>query len=81
MTIKELNQERMDPDFWDDPDRAREIEKRIARNEEWIEAWEDVKQQAEDIETLRLLAEEEDEDIADEIAAGGPGARKQTRPP
>ena len=69
MTIKELNQERMDPDFWDDPDRAREIEKRIARNEEWIEAWEDVKEQAEDIETLQLLAEEEDEDLEDEIAA------------
>jgi len=69
MTVKELNQERMDPDFWDDPDRAREIEKRIARNEEWIEAWEDVKEQAEDIETLQLLAEEEDEDLEDEINA------------
>jgi len=69
MTVKELNQERMDPDFWDDPDRAREIEKRIARNEEWIEAWEDVKERAEDIETLQLLAAEEDEDMSDEIAA------------
>jgi len=69
MTIKELNQERMDPDFWDDPERARDIEKRIARNEEWIEAWEDVKEQAEDIQTLQLLAEEEGEDLEDEIAA------------
>lgn len=34
MTIEELNQERMDPDFWDDPDRAQEIEKRIAREKE-----------------------------------------------
>ncbi len=69
MTVEELNQERMDPDFWDDPDRAREIEKRIAREEEWIEAWEDVKEQAEDIETLQLLSEEEGEDMSDEIAA------------
>jgi peptide chain release factor 2 len=69
MTVKELNQERMDPDFWDDPDRATEIEKRIAREEEWIEAWEEVKEQAEDIETLQLLAEEEDEDMDDEISA------------
>ena len=69
MTVKELNQERMDPDFWDDPARAREVEKRIARNEEWIEAWEEVKQQAEDIETLQLLAEEEDEDMDAEITA------------
>ncbi len=69
MTVEELNQERMDPDFWDDPDRAREIEKRIAREEEWIEAWEDVKEQAEDIETLQLLSEEEGEDMSDEIDA------------
>jgi peptide chain release factor 2 len=59
----------MEPGFWDDPDRAREIEQRIAREKEWIEAWEDVKEQAEDIETLRLLAEEEDEDLEDEIFA------------
>ena len=69
MTVEELNQERMDPDFWDDPDRAREIEKRIAREEEWIEAWEDVKEQAEDIETLQVLSEEEGEDMSDEIDA------------
>ena len=69
MTVEELNQERMDPDFWDDPDRAREIEKRIAREKEWIEAWEDVKERAEDIETLQLLAEEEDADMEEEIAA------------
>ena len=69
MTVEELNQERMDPDFWDDPDRAQEIEKRIAREKEWIEAWEDVEERAEDIETLQLLAEEEDADMEEEIAA------------
>jgi len=57
----------MDPDFWDDPDRAREIEKRIAREEEWIEAWEDVRERADDIETLQLLAEEEGADLDDDI--------------
>ena len=69
MTVEELNQERMDPDFWDDPDRAQEIEKRIVREKEWIEAWEDVEERAEDIETLQLLAEEEDADMEEEIAA------------
>jgi len=68
-TIEELNRERMDPDFWEDPDRAKEIEQRIAREEEWIEAWEDVREQAEDVETLQVLAEEEDEDLEDEIFA------------
>jgi len=67
--IEELNRERMDPNFWDDPDRAREIEKRIAREEEWVEAWEALKEQAEDLETLQLLAEEEDADLEDEIFA------------
>lgn len=66
-TIEELNRERMDPDFWNDPDRAQEIEKRLAREEEWVEAWEDVQEQAEDIETLQLLAEEEDADLEQEI--------------
>ena len=59
----------MDPDFWDDPDHAKEVEQRIAREQEWIEAWEDVKEQAEDIETLQMLAEEEDEDLEAEIFA------------
>ena len=77
ITIEELNQERMDPDFWDDPDRAREIEKRIAREEEWIEAWEDVKEQAEDLETLQLLAEEEDEDLESEIFAEAEALEKK----
>lgn len=77
MTIEELNQERMDPDFWDDPDRAREVEQRIAREKEWIEAWEEVKEQAEDIETLQLLAEEEDEDLEEEIVAEATALEKQ----
>jgi len=69
MTIKELNQERMDPDFWDDPDHAKEVEQRIAREQEWVEAWEDLKEQAETLETLQLLAEEEEEDLEEEIFA------------
>lgn len=68
-TIEELNQERLDPDFWDDPDHAQEVEKRIARENDWIEAWEEVKELAEDLETLQLLAEEEGEDLQDDIAS------------
>jgi len=68
-TIQELNQERLDPDFWEDPDHAREVEKRIAREQEWVEAWEELKERAEDLQTLQLLAEEEDEDLEEEIFA------------
>lgn len=58
----------MDPSFWDDPDRAKEVEKEIAREEEWIERWEQVNRQAEDLETLQVLsAEEDDADLEKEI--------------
>jgi peptide chain release factor 2 len=67
-TVEELNQERMDPSFWDDPEHAQEVEKQIAREKEWIEAYEDLKERAENIQTLQLLAEEEGEDLRDEIA-------------
>lgn len=67
--VEELNQRRLDPNFWDNPDEAREVEKRIAEEKDWIESWEKLKQQAEDIETLMLLAEEEDADLQDEIFA------------
>ena len=55
ITIEELNQQRLDPSFWDNPDRAREVEKRIAREQEWVEAYEDLKERVETIETLQLL--------------------------
>lgn len=67
----------MDPDFWEDPERARDVEKRIARNEEWIEAWEEVKEQAEDIQTLQLLADEEGEDLDEEIFAEAEALEKR----
>ncbi len=67
--IEELNHERLDPTFWDDPDRARTVEQRIAREQEWIDAWEALKEQAETIETLQLLAAEEGENLSDEIQA------------
>ena len=65
--IEELNQERLDPTFWDNPDEARKVEQRIAEEQDWIDKWEALKEQAEDIETLLLLAEEEDADLKDEI--------------
>ena len=68
-TIEELNQERMDPSFWDDPKHAKEVEQQIAREKEWVEAYEDLRERAENIETLQLLADEESEDLEDEIFA------------
>jgi peptide chain release factor 2 len=68
-TVAELGQERLDPSFWDDPEHAQEVEKQIAREEEWIAAYERVERRAEDIETYQELADEEDADLQQEIFA------------
>ncbi len=66
-TVEELNQKRLDPSYWDDPNEARKVEQRISAEKEWLDAWEIVKRQAEDIETLLLLSDEEDADLSGEI--------------
>jgi len=76
-TVEELNQERMDPSFWDNPEHAKDVEKQIAREKEWIEVYEDLKERAENIETLQLLSEEEGEDLRDEIVAEAEALEKR----
>lgn len=65
--IAELNQKRLEPGYWDDPQAAQATEIEIAAEKEWTDAWDALKRQAEDIETLLELAEEEDEDLRGEI--------------
>lgn len=66
--VEELNHLRLDPTFWEDPEQATRIEKEIADEQDWLQAWERVKRRADDVETLLVLAdEEEDADLADEI--------------
>lgn len=66
--VEELNARRLEPGFWDQPEEARQVEKRIAEEQDWLDSWDDLKRQAEDVETLIELAdEEEDADLAEEI--------------
>lgn len=66
--VEGLNQKRLDPSFWDDADSARIVEKEIAAEQSWLDDWEVLKRRSEDVETLLLLAEEEeDADLAGEI--------------
>lgn len=67
--IEELSQRRLEPGYWDNPREAQRTEKEIAVEKEYVDAFDRVNRQAEDIETLLLLAEEEGEDLADEIGA------------
>ncbi len=59
----------MAPGFWNNPERAREVEKQIAEEESWVTAWERLRRQAEDVQTLLELQQEEPEaDLQEEIA-------------
>ena len=58
--IEELNQQRLDPDFWNHPQEAKEVEKQIAEEKDWVQAWERLHSRSEDLETLILLQDEEE---------------------
>lgn len=72
-----MAQARLRPGFWDNPEQAQEIEKKIAALNTWIDAWEEVTEHAENIETLREMASEEDADLASEIEAEMKPLRKK----
>lgn len=67
--VDELSQRRLDPSFWDDPEAAQLVEKEIAAEKDWIEAWHALAERVENVETFRLMASEEDEDLSAEIGA------------
>ncbi len=69
VTVAELEALRLDPSFWNDSDRARDIEKQLAAENTWVNDWKAVERSAEDLETLLLLADEEDEDLTAELEA------------
>ena len=59
--IERLSQKRLDPSFWDNPTEAQRVEKEIAAQKAWIDAWDSVKGRAEDIQTLIELSDEEED--------------------
>jgi peptide chain release factor 2 len=65
--MDELSQKRLDPTFWDDPASAQQVEKDIATEKDWLEGWRAISERVENVETFRLMAAEEGEDLSDEI--------------
>lgn len=65
--MQALNQRRLDPDFWNNSDEAQRVEQAYAAEKTWVDAWNGLKERAENVETLLLLAEEEDADLDQEI--------------
>ncbi len=68
----------MDPEFWNRPDEARDAEKQLAAEQQWVEAWDALRRRSEDLETLVLMHEEEGEGsgLEADIAAEAEALRK-----
>ena len=64
-----MSEGRLKPGYWDDPTTAQAAEKEIAAEKEWVDAFDRLRRQADDVETLLELAEEEEEDLEAEIRA------------
>ena len=58
-TLADLNARRMDPEFWNDANAAREVEKKAAAEKSWLDDWQALTDARESLETWRLFAAEE----------------------
>jgi len=67
--IEELNRKRLAPDYWNDAEAAQATEREIASEKTWLDAYATISEHAEDLSTLLELAEEEGEDLDQDIAA------------
>jgi peptide chain release factor 2 len=67
LKVEELNERRLDPEFWSDPARARSVEQEIAMEKSWLDDFDALVRRSEDVETLIELAAEEDADLVAEI--------------
>ncbi|MDQ7052147.1 MAG: peptide chain release factor 2 [candidate division KSB1 bacterium] len=60
--IAQLEEKTADPAFWNDQAEAQKVMREIAARKEWVQAFENVMQKAEDLEVLIEMAEEDGED-------------------
>ncbi len=65
--LASLAQKRLEPGYWDDSRAAQRTEKDIVEQSSVVDAWDDLRRRADDVETLLELAAEEGEDLDDEI--------------
>ena len=66
--VQELNDMRLDPEFWNDPNAARKVEQEIAMEKNWVESYDRLVRRIEDVQTLEeLAAEEEEAELGEEI--------------
>lgn len=62
-----MQKETLKKDFWQDPQRARKINEKIAELQEIVEKWEELLRRVEDAEVLVEMAEEGDKESLEEL--------------
>jgi peptide chain release factor 2 len=66
--LEELEALQLAPDFWGDPDRARDVGRQIATEKAWIDGYDALARRRDDVQTLAELAEEDpDSGLTEEI--------------
>ena len=66
--VIELQQQTQDPDFWNDPDEARGVMKKLDREKSMVQRWDTLKGLTESIEVYQQFLEE-GEDVAEDLQA------------
>ncbi|MEM6328567.1 MAG: peptide chain release factor 2 [Bacteroidota bacterium] len=67
--LDDLKARRLEPGFWDDPDRARETEQAIAAEKTWTDAFDTLERRRDDLLTLQEMQDEDpDSDLSAEIS-------------
>ena len=67
--LADLEQQRLQPGYWDDPDAARVTEQEVASETDWVASFEAVAELRDEVATYREMAAEEGEDLSAEIEA------------
>lgn len=65
--VKELEYKMQEPGFWDDPEKAEAVTKQSKLVKDKIESYDKLVSSLEDVEVLKDMMEEDDEESADEI--------------
>lgn len=66
--IKELEEQTQDPEFWNDPDQAQQVMKRLDHEKKMVESWDKLDELRESIQVFQQFLEE-GEDVQDELQA------------
>lgn len=66
VNIIELQEQTQDPNFWDDPDEARRIMKKLDKEKSMVKSWDKLDELRDSIQVYRQFAEE-GEDVGDEL--------------